>query len=423
MARNKILLALLIVLTVTVLLLIGCATTTTPNPSPTPKPSIATSIPSPTPTTANKPSTTIIPTPTIITSPLEALGFSNAESAILNQNYVIQLPAAGGLSPYTWTFVSGNLPTGLTLNSNGQITGIPTSTGSFTFHLKLSDAQGKSVDGNYTLTVIESGTLRFVVSLSPYLPYNENQVVGYVPLVQGGKQPWNFAISGLPSGLTFDPATGLIHGKTSTADVLPLIISVKDADGKEAIGSPMMVNCLIKPPKPTNIVSGKSVYDGTYTGIFSYTYEDESNPPKTIAGGFRLIIKLAYLGTANGVTALQITYASCSDPFFGCQIGGCTPNIGSVATLPAEPPTGPFNESQAGMGIAILFPNGATLVTNNIAGAINVGYNGWLLSNSLIPEIKNQTWSAASVNNASFLPQARSMKFTSWSLSWSNVDW
>jgi hypothetical protein len=224
----------------------------------------------------------------------------------------------------------------------------------------------------------------------------------------------------LPAGITYDPSTGLIQGKTSTADALMITISVKDADGKEAIGSPLTTSFIVKPPRPINI--GKSAYASTYSGIFSYSYEDKSNPPKTIAGGFRLTIKFSEPVTAEGVTVFQIIYASCSDPYFGCQVGGCTPNFGSVATLPAEPPTTPSNQSKAGMGIAILFPNGATLATTNVPGALNVGYYGMILSNSLDTDIQNHTWVAASLKpNADFLPQANNSKFKSWCLSWSNL--
>jgi hypothetical protein len=364
-----------------------------------------------------KTDTTTKTTTTPATSPLQILGYSDAQSAILNQNFVRQLPASGGLPPYTWTLVSGNLPTGLTLNSKGQITGTPTSTGSFTYILKLTDARGKSVETDYSQKVAESGTLRFAISISQYLSYNENQMIAYVPFVQGGKQPWTFTISGLPAGLTYDPSTGLIWGKTSTTDVLPITISLKDADGNEATGSPVMVSYMVSPPTPTNVASGKSVYADTYGGIFAYSYEDDSNPPKTIPGGFRLTIKLADAGTIGGETMFKITYARCSDPYFGCQMG-CTPNEGSFVLLPAEPPTSPSNPSAEAMGIHIIFPNGTILYTDPRAGALSVSYSGMVLSNSLDPEIQNETWVALGANQY-FLPHATKIRYTSWSLSWS----
>jgi hypothetical protein len=371
------------------------------------------------PTTITTPTLTTTPSP--VAASLEMLGFSGAQAGIQGQSFTRQLPAAGGKPPYTWTIVSGALPPGLSLTGNGQIVGTPASTGTFTYRLKLADAKGASVESDITQKIGTGGTLQFVLLWAQTLSYNENQVISYVPFVQGGKLPWTFTISGLPDGVTYDPVTGLIRGTTTSAAVLPITISLKDADGNEASGSPVTVSFLVNPPKPVNI-SGKSVYEGTYIGIFTYEYEeygDNSNPPKTVTGGFRLTITLSSPITAGGLTVLQITHASCSDPFFGCQMG-CTPNYPSVATLPADPPTTPLHPSAAGMGIAIFFPNGATLGTANSAGALSVSFEGRTISNSLDPAIQNGTWVVVNMTTGTtFLPEASSIKFKSWSLSWS----
>jgi hypothetical protein len=360
----------------------------------------------------------------MVIASLEMLGFSNIQAGVVGQSFILQLPAAGGVPPYTWTFISGELPPGLSLTSNGRLVGTPTKAGTFSYHLRLTDAKETYVEGDYTQKIVEGGTINFIVSWSQTLSYNENQVVVYVPLVQGGKLPWIFTIDGLPDGLTYDPETGLISGTTTTkADVRMITIKAKDADGKEALVSPLTVILMINPPKPSFIAGQKSPYEGTYNGIFSYEYEEyatESKPAKTVAGGFRISITLSNPIITGSVTVLQITHASCSDPFFGCQVGGCTPNFPSVATLPSDPPTGPMHESEAGMGFAIFFPNGATLATTNSPGSLNVGYDGRMISNSLDPAIQNNTWVAASLTGGqTFLPQASSIKFKSWSLSWS----
>ncbi len=55
-----------------------------------------------------------------------------------------QLQATGGVPPYTWTLLTNQatFPTGLTLASNGAITGTPTATGIFnTFTVRVSDSE------------------------------------------------------------------------------------------------------------------------------------------------------------------------------------------------------------------------------------------------------------------------------------------
>ncbi len=60
---------------------------------------------------------------------------------------------AGGEGPLTWTLVGGDLPSGLTLASNGLLSGTPAAAGSSTFTVQVRDANGDTVTRTYTLNV------------------------------------------------------------------------------------------------------------------------------------------------------------------------------------------------------------------------------------------------------------------------------
>ncbi|QNP49845.1 Ig domain-containing protein [Diaphorobacter aerolatus] len=79
--------------------------------------------------------------------------------ATLAAPYSLVLEATGGNAPYTWS-VTGALPPGLTLNSAGLITGVPSAnvTGSYNFSLRVTDSLGKTVSQNVTMTVGGSPT-------------------------------------------------------------------------------------------------------------------------------------------------------------------------------------------------------------------------------------------------------------------------
>ncbi|RLJ05378.1 MAG: hypothetical protein DRP14_01980, partial [Candidatus Aenigmatarchaeota archaeon] len=73
----------------------------------------------------------------------------------LNQQYSQIIQADGGKAPYTWQFISGNLPNGLTLKSNGELSGTPTQVGTFTFTIKVNDSSNpvKTATKEFTLVI------------------------------------------------------------------------------------------------------------------------------------------------------------------------------------------------------------------------------------------------------------------------------
>lgn len=164
-------------------------------------------------------------------------------------------------------------------------------------------------------------------------------------------------------------------------------------------------------------------YNGNYFGKFAYEYDtgDPSNPPlTTVTGAVTLNLTFKCLATAAGSTVLTITHAVADNPYFGCQLDGCKPSFGSVATLPASPPTTPSNPSQSGQGILVFFPNGTSIGTTNSVGALNVTGGGRILSNSLDPAFQNSTWVAGSNGGPSFPPERQDgtpvVRWKSWQL-------
>ena len=69
------------------------------------------------------------------------------------------LAASGGTPPYTFTVVSGSLPTGLGLTPSGLISGTPVTAGTSAFTIRLNDNTGAAVSAQFSLTVISVGTL------------------------------------------------------------------------------------------------------------------------------------------------------------------------------------------------------------------------------------------------------------------------
>ncbi len=74
------------------------------------------------------------------------------------------LAAEGGVAPYTWTIISGSLPTGLSLSSGCAggptctITGTPTAAGTSTFTVQVADSQQRTATARLSITVASSGS-------------------------------------------------------------------------------------------------------------------------------------------------------------------------------------------------------------------------------------------------------------------------
>lgn len=74
--------------------------------------------------------------------------------AVNGRPYHATLNATGGDKPYLWSLISGNLPSGLSLDtSTGKVTGTPTESGTFNFRVRLSDPIGGMTERDISLSV------------------------------------------------------------------------------------------------------------------------------------------------------------------------------------------------------------------------------------------------------------------------------
>jgi hypothetical protein len=90
------------------------------------------------------------PRPVVITNQSDALS-----PATVGQFYCCgNLFADGGVSGYTWTLRSGQIPPGLRLTASpGRITGTPTTRGTFSFVVRATDTRGAFAERTFSITV------------------------------------------------------------------------------------------------------------------------------------------------------------------------------------------------------------------------------------------------------------------------------
>ena len=117
--------------------------------------------------------------------------------------YSQQLSAAYGKLPYSWTNSSGVLPSGLTLATNGVISGTPTNSGTFNFTVKVADALFTNATQYLTIMVGSPPSVALQPTNSSVVVTTGNNVTLAVSVTGTGPFTYQWQLNGtnLPNGI------------------------------------------------------------------------------------------------------------------------------------------------------------------------------------------------------------------------------
>jgi len=169
--------------------------------------------------------------------------------------------ATGGQKNYTFSVSSPSLPAGLSMDSNGQITGTPTVavTTPVTYTVTVNDSSSPTYQ---TATATITIQVNDVTALSTALASSFKNITGNVgtaitpvaPVTATGGylktgDSYKFAVTGtpssLPAGLSLDPKTGQITGTPTVATALTTYTITVTDDTPNSIGSSQPVGIVI----------------------------------------------------------------------------------------------------------------------------------------------------------------------------------
>lgn len=136
-------------------------------------------------------------------------------------------PTVTGLNPSVQV-VAGSLPPGLSMDENGIISGIPTTTGNYVFSVKASKGLRENTSGPFSI-LVQDTPLTVTAGVVDKAYVGATLTMKSQPSVTGGMPPYTWSVTGLPSGITFDSSTGALSGIPSVEGDHTVSYTVSDA--------------------------------------------------------------------------------------------------------------------------------------------------------------------------------------------------
>jgi DNA-binding beta-propeller fold protein YncE len=243
------------------------------------------------------------------------------------------LEADGGTPPYAWFVSSGSPPAGLAVNpGTGDITGTPSSAGTSTFSVTVTDSSSPTPErATETFSITIEGS-PLAVTTTSLLPATLNAPYSQTLAATGGTGPYKWALTGgsLPTGVTLDGPTGTISGTPTSVGLSTFSVTVTDsttptpesatASLSLAVNGQLTITVTPAGPAPTGHVGHQYQLDYQASGgVAPYTWAVTSG---SLPPGTRLHVNAAdgsvadVIGTPSsaGTFAGSITATDSSQP-------------------------------------------------------------------------------------------------------------
>ena len=163
---------------------------------------------------------------TFTLNPALVISTTTLPSGVAGTAYSASIAASGGAGTLHWTVATGALPTGIALSpTTGALTGTPTTAGTFTFSVSVTDTATNPnvVTQSYTIVInptpptVTTASLPNAVSGTAYTAGGATTGVQLTYVGGSGATPvWAISTGSLPAGLTLS-SSGLISGTPTNA--------------------------------------------------------------------------------------------------------------------------------------------------------------------------------------------------------------
>jgi len=370
---------------------------------------------------------------TIVVNPAVPLAITNTSplpGGTVGTKYSLALLAHGGNPPYQWAVTGGTLPPGITLASNGSMTGVPTQGGTYNFTVTVTDESENTATGTFALVI---GAVFSITTPSPLTPGAVGVAYSAQINVTPTTPPYSFNVSSgaLPPGLSLSASPSpnpevTLSGTPTTASTYTFTIVATDSVGDTASQSYTLVigvaPITISPATLSDgtvgtaysqqltatggaggytfglgtgalpgglTLSSSGLLSGTptATGTFSFTVSVTDSKQVTVTQPYKLTINAAPLPTPT-VTGVGSTAPPDEQPVISVELAQTYPtDLTGTMTLTFAPAAGGVDDpaiqfSTGGRTVNFTIPNGQTtavfpaatisLGTGTVAGTITL---------------------------------------------------
>jgi hypothetical protein len=179
------------------------------------------------------------PTPTTPLALVATAPFHTGEVGVVYAP--VALSATGGVQPYAWSVVAGALPAGLSIGSDGTVSGTPTSAGTFNFTIQAADSGDSkaTIPGSVPIAAALSASLIPACATKCSVELGCVSVCGAFGAQSGGVGPYSYALTSgqLPAGTSLSGLT-LTGTFVGLSGYLQFTVQVTDSFGAIASVAP-----------------------------------------------------------------------------------------------------------------------------------------------------------------------------------------
>jgi hypothetical protein len=233
----------------------------------------------------------------VIAPPQLTITTSSLPNGTVGTAYQQTLAASGGTGGYSWAVTVGALPAVLLLSAAGSITGTPSTAGTSTFTVQVTDSSGAKATQALSI-VIAPPQLTITTSSLP------NGTVGtaYQQTLAAsggtGGYSWAVTVGALPAVLSLS-AAGSITGIPSAAGTSNFTVQVTDSSGAKATQA---LSIVIAPPQLT--ITTSSLPSGTVGTAYQQTLTASGGTGgyswAVTAGALPAVLSLSAAGSITG---------------------------------------------------------------------------------------------------------------------------